>query len=210
MLKQLSRDRGHSVLAAILACVLLSASAAPAPAEETISGICTLTTSVLRFELEEARENEQLAQSMMVADQAILKLLEPLWEARLTERLRFLTAKHARDRSKLVAGRSKIATHRARAKLGALEEACSGAEGDENNSTEDFEQLGCQLIRSEKRIARVDLTYYEEVLHSTNELRNNDLATLQEVISAKYRVQNARSELSSKKQRLKRCGAAPS
>jgi hypothetical protein len=203
--------RGPAAVVVALASMSTASLAArdSAPTASRVSGICALTASVIRFELEDAREDEHLAEAALVAQQGILDLLQPLWDARLTERLRYLSARHRRDRAEVEVGRSTVVRERAETKLEALEQACDEGAATEGEAAVRFEELGCQLVRYDSELARIDVAFYEEVMQSTAELRSRELTTAQELIVARFDLQNAQAELKARKKRLDRCAAEP-
>jgi len=183
--------------------------AGPGVAEASSTRTCALLLSEARFELEDSREVERLAPIILAADQAVFNLFEPLWEAHLTERLQFLGAKHARDRSQLHAERAKIATRRATAKIDVLAQECLSHGPGADDPLVRFGALGCELVGKDKEIAALDVAYTREVLHSTAELRRRELATAQDLVRAKFSVERAESELRSRANRLAECEPRP-
>jgi len=190
----------------VVVVVILAAQISwPAAAQKAATQSCDLLVSEARFEFEELREEERLAPIGLTADQAIFELLEPLWEARSTERLRYLAAKHARDRSRISVEQAAIATNRAAVKLEVLTRECFAPEANPGKAPGRFEALGCELIRKEKEIAAVDFAYRKEVLESTNELRRLEFATAQDLIRAQFNLNLARAQLRSRTRRLGEC-----
>ncbi|HEB90129.1 MAG TPA: hypothetical protein ENI85_11200 [Deltaproteobacteria bacterium] len=185
-----------------------ASSTARADGLETLPHACALLLSEARFELEDRREEERLAPIRSAADQAIYELLEPLWKARSTEWLRYLAARHARDRSRLEVDRAGIETKRAEEKLTALTRECVDPGAGTEKPTLRYERLGCDLARKTRDIAALDLAYRKEVLESTNELRRLELATAQDLIHARYALDRAKAQLQSRSARWDRCKRA--
>ena len=180
----------------------------PAAAATATTQTCALLVSEARFDLDDLREREHLATIRLAADQAIFELIEPLWEARSIERLRFLAAKYDRDRARLSVRRAAVASSRAAAKLEVLEGGCEITSATGEKSPDGFEALGCELVRKRKEMAALNLTYRKEVLESTEQLRRLELATAQELIQAQYDLDLAKSRLRSHTSRLSECAKA--
>jgi len=64
----------------------------PAAAATATAQTCSRLVSDARFALDDLRERQHLATIRLAAEQASFELIEPLWEARSIERLRFLAA----------------------------------------------------------------------------------------------------------------------
>ncbi len=80
--------------------------------------------AIHRDELDHLREHERIAPIVSTAHEGIFDLLEPLFEAGVTEKLRYLLGKRNRDQSRIEVARSKIATQRALAKFEVLTNEC--------------------------------------------------------------------------------------
>ncbi len=173
------------------------------------SRACPLLLAEARFELEDRREAEDLAPIRSKASQAIFDLIEPLWKARSTEWLRYLGAKHARDRARLEIDLAKLQTARAEEKLALLTRECLDPKSNVENPARRFEELGCDVVRKTREIAALDLAYRKEVLESTNELRRLELATAQDLIHARHTLDRARAQLRSRDARSRLCNGSP-
>jgi hypothetical protein len=195
----------HLSACSAAAVIFVALVSEPVLAEEAGSRTCALLLSEARFELEDSREAERLAPIILAADQAVLDLFEPLWEARLTERLNFLGAKHACDRSQLLVERARVATERAAAKVDVLAQECLSHDPGADAPLARFDVLGCELVGKDREIAALDVTFRREVLDSTAELRRRELATAQELVRAKFSLDRAESELRSRAKRLAEC-----
>ncbi len=188
-----------------------------ARADEPANRTCAARVAEAEFDLEERREDEKLAPILSGANQAIFDLLEPLWEAKSTERLRYLKGKHDRDVAQLQVERARIETERAAAKLDVLRGECfdskdgnsqGGGQGDGKggeSSLSEYDVLGCALVRKNKDIASVDLDYAREKHDAIAELRSREFATEQSLILAKYDVERAEAKLTARNARVAEC-----
>ena len=174
------------------------------PTKEPRTRTCAIRVAEAEFDLATLQEAEGLAPIQLQGDQAILDLLTPLWEARSTERLRFLAGKHARDRSRVLVKRAKLARERGTALLEVLRTECFG-ESASPEAVLRFESLGCALIQADKELADVDLAYTQEVRTSIAELRSLEFATEQRLIQAEFEVNRAQKERDLRASRLRSC-----
>lgn len=191
-----------------LAAALLAGVPGPARGGDPASETCATRVAEARFDLKDAREREQLAPVRRDADQAVFDLLEPLWQAGTTERLRYLAGKHARDRSRVLVDREAIARERAEAKLAVLEGECFERGRDASADRARYEELACDLVRKQAEVASVDRDYWEEVIESLEELRAQELITEQRLILARFELASAKIEERARHERARGCRAA--
>ena len=190
--------------AAMLALALLGHS--PAFGDEPATQTCALRVSEARYEVESHLEEERLAPLRLIREQAVLDLLQPLWEARSTERLRYLAGKAARDLARIRVDMAALAREQAETKVEVLEQECFSKPGSAERALTRYRELECELVAKEKRLAEIDLEYRREVLKSTRELRARELSTAQDLIVAEHDLDRAAALLRMRSERLSRCG----
>ena len=194
-----------------IACTALLfalATAAPHAARAGASALCPLDLAEARFDLGTLEEAERIAPIDLAEAQAIVELLEPLWERRLTERPRYLAWKHRRDTRRGLAARTKTERQQGQARLDLLQRECAQAEGGVAEAAGRYAALGCTLLQHDAKFATVDVAYRREVLDGKNELRREDVATKQELLAAHYAHERARAALDSRRARARRCKAS--
>jgi hypothetical protein len=175
---------------------------------------CRLLLLEERNEREDLELAVDLAASDLAAAEQIYQLFEGLWKADAVERLLYLRGKHSRDVSKLDHERLLLLLERQDALIDQLRLACSETSSEKLSQDERsaydraharYLKADCGRLTKETAIARVDLTYLQEVLHSVRDLRENDVATRQEVIVAERNVEQARKRLAQGGLRTARC-----
>jgi len=189
-------------------------------------GICLLAAAVWPVALADARvceillleeQNDRedfalvlaLADDELIAAQEIFELLDALWKSDAVERLSYLTGKHDRDAAKLAKERDALLLERQDALIEQLESVCGGSSADEDNGFARahgrYVKADCDRLSKETALAQVDLEYEKEVLASFRDLRENDVATAQDVILSERDVAMARKRLESSRTRAEAC-----
>lgn len=175
---------------------------------------CRLLLQEERNEREDLELAVDLAASEAVATEEIFRLLEGLWKNDAIERLLYLRGKHSRDVTKLEHERKVLLLERQEALIDQLRLVCSETPSAELSEDERsaydraharYSKADCGRLAKETAIARVDLTYSQEVLDSVRDLRENDVATRQDVILAELDVEQARQRLEQGDVRTARC-----
>ena len=199
-------------VAAFILSALAPASAATADRVE--HPICVLILHQERVELEERELAVDLAVSRLAADESIFALVDALWKEDLIERLRYLSAKHDRDVAVIDVKRRELLLQRQDALIEQLAITCSPPGDKETEADRDarrkeahrhYLQADCHRIGKDLAIAEVDLAYRTEVLASVMDLRENDVATRQDVIRAEERVELARQRVEHHAPRVQAC-----
>jgi hypothetical protein len=169
---------------------------------------------------EEAGEREdlelavELAASERVATEEIFGLLDGLWKNDAVQRLVYLAGKHDRDVAKLAYERQGLLLERQDALIDQLRLVC-GETPSEDLSESDrlaydraharYLKADCGRLAKQTEMARVDLAYRQELLESMRDLRENDVATRQDVILAERDLAKARQRLEQGGPRVERC-----
>jgi hypothetical protein len=175
---------------------------------------CRLLLQEERNEREDLELAVDLAASDLAAAEQIYQLFEGLWKNDAVERLLYLRGKHARDVAKLDHERLLLLLDRQDALIVQLRLACSESSSGELSKDERlaydraharYLKADCGRLTKEIAIAQVDLTYMQEFLNSVRDLRENDVATRQDVILAERDVEQARKRLEQGGLRTARC-----
>jgi hypothetical protein len=179
------------------------------PAALADDGAC----KVLMLEEQNDREDYALALDLaddeLVAAQEIYELLEALWKNDAVQRLSYVTGKHDRDAAKLAKERDALLLERQDALIEQLRSACGSSSSDDGDgfgrAHEKYVKADCGRLSKEAALAQVDLEYEKEVLASFRDLRENDVATAQDVILSERDVAMARKRLESSRTRADAC-----
>ena len=171
--------------------------------------LCPLVQHQVRVDLEERELDIDLAISRSNAAEAIFSLADELWKDELIERLRYLAIKHEKDVSALQVQRRRLLLERQKAKRDVYSRYCA-VSGDGRAARIDeaqrrYEQADCHRIGKDLAIAEVDLVYLKEVLTSVTDLRENDVATRDDVIEAEKNVERARQRVEHHSPRVQAC-----
>jgi hypothetical protein len=156
----------------------------------------------------------ELAASERVATEEIFELLDGLWKHDAVPRLVYLAGKHDRDVAKLEHERQGLLLERQEALIDQLRLVCGEASpGDLSESDRlaydrahaRYLDADCGRLAKQSAMARVDLAYRQELLESVHDLRENDVATRQDVIRAERDLAKARQRLEQGGPRAERC-----
>jgi hypothetical protein len=183
----------------------------PAPrAGDAVDPICRVLLLEERSEREDLELAVELADSELTAAQEIFELLDALRKNDAVERLLFLTGKHDRDAARLERERSALLLERQDALIEQVRLLCKDVSAGGEGSAYDrayvrYLKADCGRLSKEAAIADVDLAYRREVLASVRDLRQNNVATRQDVILAERNVATARQRLDSGRVRTERC-----
>jgi hypothetical protein len=182
-------------------------------ADDALS-ICPLVLQEERNELEDLRLNAALIETELVAAEQIFELLDGLWKADAVARLIYLTGKHDRDAAKLRKERATLLVAREEALMEQLDLLCTEQSADDLSAAQRerydrahaaYLKADCDRRATEVALAEVDLAYRQELLDSALDLRENDVATRQDVIRAERDVAMARKRLDEGNRRVNRC-----
>lgn len=184
-----------------------------------------LEESWCRFLLaEEHRERDDLeveldlARSESAAAEKIYGMVERLWKEEAIERMVFLLARHESETTRLEVERRRLRLERQEAIIEQYEHFCA-ALAERGVSSEHRERLEaafdryraaqCGVIDKDVAIAAADVAYLREFLQSVLELRQGDVATMQDVIRAERDVEMASKRLEQGRRRALACREEP-
>jgi hypothetical protein len=194
----------------IAAFILSAVPAVSVVTADEVDPICALILHEERGDLEDWKLAVDLAESRLVAAESIFKLVDALWKEELIERFVHLTAKHALDVAVIDVKRHALLLKRQEAFTEQLAIICSPPGNNENNARREaahrrYLQADCHRIGKDLAIAEVDLIYNNEYLANVRDLRENGVATAQQVILAEEGVENARRQVKHHAPRVKAC-----
>ena len=199
-------------VAASILCALAAVSAAAA--DEVEPPICTVLLHEERIELEKWKLSVDVAEARLGAAESIFVMADALWKDELIERIRYLRFEHERDVAVIDVKRRALSLKQQEALTEQLAIHCSSAGDEQDEATRNarreeahrrYLQADCHRIGKDLAIAEVDLTYLEEVLVSIRDLRENDVATREQVIRAEEDVDVARRRVEHHTPLVKAC-----
>ena len=195
-------------VAASILCALIQVSAAAA--DEVDHAVCALILHEERGDVEDAELAVDLAESHLAAAESIFELVDALWKEELIERLNYLFAKHRIDVAVIDVKRRALLLERQEALIEHLEIICSPP-GDKKDKVQldaahrRYLQADCLSIGKNLAIAEIELAYASEVLAGYRDLRENGVATAQDVILREEDVETARRQIAHYTQRVQAC-----
>ncbi len=207
-------------VATSILCALAAVSAAAA--DEVEHPICTLLLHEERIELEKWELSVDVAEARLAAAESIFVMADALWKDELIERIRYLLFEHERDVAVIDVKRRALSLKQQEALTEQLAIHCSSPGDEQDEATRNarreeahrrYLQADCHRIGKDLAMAEIDLTYLEEVLVSIRDLRENDVATREQVIRAEEAVDVARRRVEHHTPLVKACsdsGAAAS
>ena len=195
-----------------LGCLLLSPSAAGA--QEGFAGLCSLFMQQTQAELEDLGLAVQQDETRFEVAEEIFALIDDMWQNDLVERLPYLAVKHRRDVAEVSLEQARRRRDRQRAVVDQYGLACSASPRgrqapDDPGTIEEAHQryldADCELRALDVAVSEIDLEYHQEILESALDLRQNDIASRQQVLYAERDVQLTLKELELARQRAARC-----
>jgi len=195
-----------------LGCTLLLS--LPAAAQEGIDGLCPLFLQQQQIELEDLELAVEADETRLQVAEEIFGLLDDLWRNEIAERLFYLGVKHNRDAAEVGLHRTRRLLERQQAVVEQYRLACSASSAPEQTADEErsieaanrlYVDADCALRALDVEAFEVDLAYYEEVLASARDLRQNDVASRQQVLFAERDLQLTLQQLEQARQRVARC-----
>jgi len=198
----------------VAAFILSAVPTISAATADDVEPICALILHQERGELENWELAVDLAESRLAAAESIFKLVDALWKEELIERFFHLTAKHSLDVAVIDVKRHAFLLKRQEAFTEQLAIICSPPGNNENNARREaahrrYLQADCDRIGEDLAIAEVDLAYSDEYLANVKNLRENGVATAQQVILAEEGVENAGRRVEHHGSRAKACIDSP-
>ena len=196
----------------VLVCAL--ATPLPASAQEGFDGLCALLLHESQVELEDSGLAVSNNETRLAVDQEIFELVDGMWQNDLIERLPYLAIKHRRDVSEVTLQQSLLRRERQQASLDQYRISClSGSEQQEtgedsgtiDEARERYITAECSLRELDVQVAQINLEYHEVLLESQQSLRQNDIASRQQVLFAERDVEFDRQALTLAEQRVATC-----
>lgn len=198
----------------ILAIVPLVASVAGAADVPVGHPLCPLVLDRIETRTEERRLEVVLADSRLEAAREIFALVDALWETESIDRTTWLIARHDRDVAAVEIERQRLLVRLDEAELEQYRLFCAPATGANDASERDrafaeartrHREIECRRIAADLAIAEIDLAFHEELRTRVRDLRDNDVATRQDVIRAERDVAMARDRVAAHAVRVETC-----
>ena len=178
-------------------------------AEDRSALLCRLLLEQARIEVGDHELAVQQAETERQAAAEIFSLVDGLWKKQLIERLIFLRAQHNKDVTHLAVAREKNALQRGLEERDQYFALCGGGDNPEGRSVDEafrtYRETACDHRGLNAEISKVQLAFRKEVRDSVLDLRENDIATRQEVIAAERNVKLVRQELDNALARWQTC-----
>jgi hypothetical protein len=195
---------------AVTASILCALAVVPAAtAGEVDRSVCAFVLYQERDDLKESELAVDIAESHLVAAKSIFDVTDALWKQDLTERFRYLTDKHRKDVAVLDVTRQELLLERQEAFVEQLEILCSSPDKQDDAGREAahrrYVQADCQRIEKDLAIAEIDLVYLSEFLANVRDLRENDVATHEQVALAEADVEKTRKRVEHHASRVQAC-----
>ena len=202
-------------LVATIAGLLLAGSGAGAE-EPILRADCRVVLEEERQDRDVVALELDLARSELVAAEEVFGLLDRLWKSDATERLRYLSGKHQRDRTSITVERLENLLEQQEALIEQDQLICD-ADGSKAKTEEErrsidkawqrYRAAQCEVRMREVALAEVDLAYRLEVLASFRDLREHDVATRQDIVYSERDVEMSRKQLAQAKRLVAGCRA---
>ena len=198
----------------ITICGLLILGSGAAAEETILRADCRLVLEEERQQRDAVALELDLARSELVAAEEVFGLLDRLWEVDATERLRYLSGKHQRDRASIGVERLGRLLEQQEALLEQYRLICDAGGSKEQTEEERnaidrawrrYRVAECKARGHDVAVAEVDLAYRLEVLASFRDLREHDVATRQDIVYSERDVEMARKQLAQAKRLVETC-----
>ena len=185
----------------------------PLVAEDPSHPLCRLLLREEQSERDDLELDVGLAGAELTAAEEIFKLLDRLWKDDAVERILFLAGKHKRDAAKIEQEHRALLVERQEALIDQYRLLCDASSGEISEEKRAAVErmylrylgLDCDRLAKEVAIAQVDLAYQQEVLKSVRDLRENSVATRQDVVLAERNVELARKRNEQGSRRVETC-----
>jgi len=173
---------------------------------------CDVAVDEERSELETAELAVSLARSNFAAYERIVELIEGLWQAEAIDRMSYIKARYDRDAARLALEGADLILERQSALLEQLYLICDrdGKEGAERagairEAYLRYRKADCGSLGKAAEVAATNLEFNRELLKSVLDLRENNVATKQDVILAELAVEREEKSLADARRRAEAC-----
>ena len=206
---------GRRVTSSLCAVLLSLAAISPVYAQEGFDGLCSLFLQQQAIELEDLEVAVRMDETRLAVAEEVFFLLDGMWQNDLVERLPYLGGRYRRDvaainldRSRAQLARQQAATQQYRLACAAQPEPDDDAEAaaTADEAYQRYMTAECEVRALDVAAFEVELAYQEELLRSSVDLRQNDIASRQQVLFDERDVDLTRAQLEQARQRTVRCG----
>ncbi len=193
-------------------CVLLGQ--LPVMAHDGLAALCPFLLHERRTELDDLELAIQLDETRLELAEEIFVLFDGLWKNDLVERLLYLEANHHRDVAEVSLERARRRLARQQAVVEQYRLVCSAPLAQERapDDRRALEQAyrryldaDCEVRVLDVKVVEVNLGHHQENLKSALDLRENDIASRQQVLIAERDVELMLKQLEQARQRAARC-----
>jgi hypothetical protein len=200
---------------AALAAALGTLSPCLVAGADSAGALCRLVLHEEVVDRDDLALDRDVAETTLAATEEVYGLLERLWQEEAVARLLYQRALHDRDVARLERDRLELLLEREAARIDQFTVLCAAvfanSVAEENRDSLDeayhrYRVADCRARALESEIARVDLAYDREVLASYRDLRENDVATRQDIIFSESAVEISRRRMEQTARRARECG----
>ncbi len=193
-------------------CVLLGQ--LPVLAHDELAALCPFFLHERQTELDDLELAVHLDKTRLELAEEIFVLLDGLWKNDAVERLTYLAGKHHRDVAKVSLERARRRLERQQAVVEQYHLVCSAVSAEDRASEkrraleqahQRYLEADCKVRVLDVAVIKVNLGHHQENLKSTLDLRENEIASRQQVILAERDVELMLKQLEQARQRAARC-----
>ena len=208
---QLSR---HFVVTLCALTCMVSSGPLPVRAQDGLTALCPFFLQERLTELDDLELAIQLDETRLGLAEEIFVLLDGLWKNDLVERLLYFAAKHHRDVAEVTLERARRRLRRHQAVVEQYRLVCSAPLAKERapETRRALEQAyrrylaaDCEVRVLDVKVVEVNLGHHQENLKSALDLRENDIASQQQVLLAERDVELMLKQLEQARQRAAHC-----
>ena len=195
-----------------LTCILLRP--LPVVAQDGFAGLCPLFLHESQTKVEDLELAIEMEETRLQVAEEIFVLMDGLYQNEIVERLPYLSVKNSRDVAAVGLELARGRVDRQHAVVEQYGLACSAPSEQEQTSEdrrtleeayERYLETDCEVRALDVAVFDVDLEYRQVILESARDLRENDIASRQEVLRAERDVQLTQQQLELARRRAARC-----
>lgn len=188
--------------------------ASPVLGQDGLDALCPLLLHEREAELDDLELEIRLDETQLALAEEIFSFQDGLWKEDMTQRLRYLAAKHHRDLARVTLERSKRRLERQRAVVDEYRVVCEADppghgekehEGTLEEAHRRYLAADCRVRELDVEVVEVNIGHHEETLKSAENLRRDDIASREQVMFAERDVEMMRRELEHAEQRVTAC-----
>jgi hypothetical protein len=182
-------------------------------AQDLSSSVCDVMIYDEQVELEDARNDADLAKSDFAAYERIFGMIEKLWKSGTVPDMDYIKAKYDRDASKLKLERADLIIVRQSTLVEQYQMICNRTSSGDNQDRAfairkayvRYRQADCDSLAKATDVASTNLEYNRKYLSKIAKLRQENNATQTQIILAELDVEREEKNLADAKRRTMIC-----